>query len=103
VSTFSLRFSDPATRDRLRAVAEQLGISMNRLAEEMIERELAALSLGLEAELEEAIRRLRRLRRTDVDHSLVEWAQNEGQVDPIAVRSRVIRDDPFGISAAFDR
>ena len=103
MSSFPLRFSNPATRERLRVVAEQLGTSMNHLAEEMIERELAALSLGLESELEATIERLRGLRRADIERSLVEWAEAEGQADPIAARMRSDQEDPFGIAAAFGR
>jgi hypothetical protein len=84
-------------------VAEQLGTSMNHLAEEMIERELAALSLGLESELEATIERLRGLRRADIEQSLVDWAAAEGQADPIAAKMRPDHEDPFGIAAAFRR
>ena len=103
MGSFPLRFSNESTRERLRAVAGQLGTSMNQLAEEMIDRELAALSLGLESELEDTIRRLRELRRADIDRSLVDWAESEGQPDPISARMRVVLEDPFGITAAFGR
>jgi hypothetical protein len=103
MSSFPLRFTNAATRHRLRVVADQLGTSMNRLAEEIIERELAALSLGLESELEDTIRRLRELRQVDVDQSLLDWAEAEGQADPISARMRVAHEDPFGIAAAFGR
>lgn len=103
MSNFPIRFSNPATHDRLRAVADQLGTSMNHLAEEMIERELAALSLALESELEDTLRRLRGLRRVDIEQSLVEWAEAEGQADPISARMSVGQEDPFGIAAAFGR
>ena len=103
VSTFPLRFANPATRERLRLVSEQLGTSMNRLAEDMIERELAAISLGLEDELEETLRRLRALGAVEIKTSLEAWAAAEGQADPITARRVVPADDPFEIAAAFRR
>lgn len=103
MSTFPLRFAKPETRERLRLVAEELGTSMNRLADEMIERELAALSLGLEAELEETLRRLRALRPADIEASLTAWAEAEGQADPISARMAITNEDPFGVVAAFGR
>ena len=89
MATFPLRFSNPETREHLRLVADELGTSMNRLAEEMIERELAMLSLGLEVELETTLVRLRRFSRPDVERSLAEWAATEGQPDPIAARATI--------------
>lgn len=103
MSTFPLRFANPDTRERLRLVADQLGTSMNRLAEEMIERELAAISLGLEAELEDTLRRLQELRQSDIEASLTAWAEAEGQADPISARMVVREEDPFEIAAAFGR
>ena len=103
MSNFPVRFSNPSTHDRLRAVAEQLGTSMNHLVEDMIERELAALSLALESELEDTLRRLQQLRRADIEQSLVDWAEAEGQTDPIRARMKVGQDDPFGVAAAFGR
>jgi hypothetical protein len=101
--TFPLRFSNEETHERLRLIADELGTSMNRLAEDMIERELAALSLGIEAELSETVRRLRRLRRADIEASLTAWAEAEGQADPISARMAVEDEDPFEIAAAFGR
>lgn len=103
MSNFPVRFSNPETREHLRVVAEELGISMNRLAEEAIERELAALSLALESEMTAAIERLRSLRSRDIEASLDAWAAAEGQADPIAASMRLATDDPLGIAAAFGR
>jgi hypothetical protein len=102
-STFPIRFASAGTRERLRLVADQLGTSMNRLAEGMIERELAAISLGLEAELEDTLRRLRTLRPADIEASLTAWAEAEGQADPISARMVTVEEDPFGVAAAFRR
>ncbi len=103
MSNFPVRFSNPATREHLRVIAEELGISMNRLAEEAIERELATLSLGLETEMHATIGRLRALRAIDIEASLDAWAAAEGQADPITASLRVATEDPLGIAAAFDR
>lgn len=100
-TTFPLRFSNPSTREQLRLVAEQLNTSMNRLAEDMIERELAAISLGLESELEETLRRLRGLSTQDIDRSVEAWAAAEGQRDPIVARMAGPVDDEFGVARAF--
>lgn len=104
MSTFPLRFSNPDTHERLRLVADELGTSMNRLVEEMVERELGAIALGLEAELEGTLQRLRDLRPADIEASLAAWAEAEGQADPISARMVVVGDeDPFGVAAAFRR
>jgi hypothetical protein len=101
--TLPLRFSNEQTHERLRLVAAELGTSMNRLVEEMVERELGALSLGLEAELDATLRRLRELRPADIEASLSRWADAEGQADPISAEMVVAEEDPFGVAAAFRR
>jgi len=103
MSGLALRFSNPETHTRLRLVADELGTSMNRLVEDMIERELDALSMSLEAELQETIERLRKLRHVDIERSVQQWAAAEGQADPIVARANVEEEDPFGIAAAFGR
>ena len=100
-TTFPLRFSNPSTRAHLRLLAEQLDMSMNRLAEDMIERELAAISLGLESEIEETLRRLRSLSAQDIERSVEAWAAAEGQRDPIVARMAAPVDDEFGVARAF--
>lgn len=103
MSTFPLRFSDPRTREQLRLVAKHLDISMNRLVEEMVQRELSVISAGIESELEDTLRRLQNLRRADIERSLDEWGASEGQPDPIVARMHIADEDPFGIAAAFAR
>lgn len=100
-TTFPLRFRNPATREHLRLLAEQLNTSMNRLAEDMIERELAAMSLGLASEIEETLRRLRSLTRADIERSIDAWASTEAQQDPISARMVATDKDEFGVAAAF--
>lgn len=103
MSVFPLRFSNPETHERLRFIAEQIGTSMNHLVEEMIEREISLLSAGLESELEQTLARLRSYDRSRVERSLDEWAESEGQPDPIITHVLESREDPYGIAEAFGR
>jgi len=100
-STFPVRFANPATRHRLRLMAELLDTSMNQLVISMIERELDALSVGMESELERTLERLRQLTPADIERSLDEWAALEGQDDPIVARAVVTAEDEFAIAEAF--
>ena len=100
-TTFPLRFSRPSTREHLRLLAEQMNTSMNRLAEDMIEREIAAISLGLETELEETLRRLRDMSAQDIERSVDAWAAAEAQRDPIVARMATVGEDEFGVARAF--
>lgn len=100
-STFPVRFVTPATRDRLRLMAELLDTSMNQLANSMIEQGLDALSIGMESELERTLERLRQLTPADIERSLDEWAALEAQDDPIVARAVTIAEDEFAIAEAF--
>ena len=103
MSAFPLRFRNRETHERLRFIAEQLGTSMNQLVEEMIEREISLLSAGLESELEETLARLRSFDQARIDRSLDEWAEAEGQPDPIVTHVLERREDPYRIAEAFGR
>ena len=48
---FTLRFHDARTHEMLGVIAGHLGMSKNELAEQMLERELLAAALGLEADM----------------------------------------------------
>jgi hypothetical protein len=50
---FTLRFRNPETHEILGLVADRYGVSMNQLAEDMLERELRAAALVLELDLSE--------------------------------------------------
>lgn len=63
-SAFPLRFENERTRELLRVIAERQHLSMNQLAEEMIERELQVMALGLESSLSRTIELLRSYRGT---------------------------------------
>jgi hypothetical protein len=56
---FTLRFRNQRTHDLLGVVAEQFGVSKNRLAGEMLERELEAAALLVEHDLDDTLRKLR--------------------------------------------
>ena len=57
--SFPIRFEHERTRELLRLIAERQQTSMNQLAEEMIERELDVLALGLEVTMSRTIELLR--------------------------------------------
>lgn len=98
---FTLRFSDEATPEALRIVAEARGTSMNALIEEMVERELPLEVGAIEAELSETLAALRRYRGS-AERSWAQFAAAEGQVeDPIRAERLVSEPDPYGVNAAF--
>lgn len=101
--SFSLRFENEDTHQLLRILAGRLGVSMNELAEDMIERQLDHLALGLEEDLAQTMRLLRQYRGQASHAAWAAFANAEGTVeDPIKAR-KVEDDDPFGIAAAFAR
>lgn len=58
---FKVRFSDPRTRAALHAVANQLGLSMNEVADRAIEHELMLSSAFVASDLEATAANLRAL------------------------------------------
>jgi hypothetical protein len=62
---FTLRFHNRATHELLGLLADRFGVSKNQLAEEMLERELAAASLLLEQDLTGTLEQLRIYRTAD--------------------------------------
>lgn len=100
-SSFPLRFEHERTRELLRLVAERQQTSMNQLAEEMIERELEVLALGLEVTMSRTIELLRGYRADRGQASWDAFAEAEGLPEPITAR-RVDDHDPFGIAKAFE-
>lgn len=115
---FPLRFKNPATKEALRYVAEQNGMSMTELAEKAIEHEIALMGADLERRLTEALEQVRSYRpATDLDRYIEAVAAGEESgLDPdrqvraahgpafaAALGSRVEVDDKFGIGALFVR
>lgn len=97
---FTLRFRDQRTHELLGLVATQLGTSKNRLAEEMLERELEAAALLVERRLDDTLRDLRGYRRDDrLAEDVAAFAEGEAfGEDPL--RARMI--EPSELGDAFD-
>ena len=115
---FPLRFKNPATKEALRYVAEQNGMSMTELAEKAIEHEIALMGADLERRLTEALEQVRSYRpATDLDRYIEAVAAGEESgLDPdrqvraahgpafaAAHGSGAEVDDRFGIGALFAR
>ena len=100
--TFPLRFRYEQTRQLLRFVAEQRGTSMNQLAEELIERELETLALGLESKLSRTMEVVREYRGERRQESWSRFAQGEALDDPIQTRRLDVDEDPYAVTQAFE-
>jgi hypothetical protein len=76
---------------------------MNQLAEQMIERELEVMALGIEDTLSATIELLRTYRGQGRAEAWDEFAEAEGLPEPVLAR-RVHRepDDPYGVARAFE-
>ena len=98
---FPLRFESEQTRELLRLVAEQRGTSMNRLAEEMIGRELEVLALGLEVNLTRTMELLASYRGESRAEAWDAFAEAEGLPDPVRTTRTHADADRFGIAQAF--
>ncbi|SRR6266851_5339374 len=81
---FPLRFKDPATKEMLRLVSDQLGVPMSDLAEDAIRNELVVLGAHIERQLTEIVIALRSYDpQTDLDAYLDEFAAGEIHRDPV--------------------
>ncbi|MGB7588795.1 MAG: hypothetical protein WBM00_08815 [Solirubrobacterales bacterium] len=86
-------------------MADRLGMSKNRLAEEMLERELKAAALLIEQDLDSTLRHLRGYRRDErLADDIAAFAEGEASgEDPL--RSRMIEPgepgDAFGVMKSF--
>jgi hypothetical protein len=103
---FTLRFRSHRTHDMLGVVADELGVSKNQLAEQMLERELRAAALLLERDLSDTMERLRNYNRGEhLEDDIRAFAEGEAfEVDPLRSRSRGpvgAEEDVFGIRDAF--
>jgi hypothetical protein len=103
---FTLRFRNRQTHELLGLVADQLGMSKNRLAEQMLERELDAAALLVERDLDSTLRDLRAYRREErLAEDVAAFAEGEAYgEDPL--RARMVEPaelgDAFGVMKAFD-
>jgi hypothetical protein len=76
---------------------------MNQLAEEMIERELEVMALGIEDTLSRTIELLRSYRGQGRAESWSRFAEAEGLPEPVMTqRIQRDQDDPYGIARAFE-
>lgn len=101
--SLKLRFDDAENLRLLRLIAERLGVSMNRLAEDLIGRELRVLAEGMEMDLSGTIELLRRYRGEGLEADAAAFGRAEAQHDD-PLRSRhtgASSADPYGVEAAF--
>lgn len=83
-TAFPLRFKDDETKEMLRLVSEQLGISMTEIAEAAIRKELILLGAGIERQLSEVVAALREYNpQTDVEAHIDAAAEGEALPDPL--------------------
>ncbi len=101
-TVFPLQFENERTRELLRIIAERRQTSMNQLAEEMIERELQVMALGLESTLSRTIELLRSYRGEGRAAAWDAFAEAEGLPEPIETRRVQADEDPFGVARAFE-
>jgi hypothetical protein len=101
--SFTLRFDDEDTHETLRVVADEMGVSMNRLAEEFIASGLRVAVLGLEERLSQTLLALQSYRGEGIEEDLIAFAHAEATVeDPIATRLLPPEPtDPLGVGAVF--
>jgi hypothetical protein len=102
-STFPLRFESETTREALHDLAEQMGVSMNRLAQDAIAAQLGMTATILEARLERTLNALSLYRGAWSDEEVSSFARAEVEHDDPAEGRLVARHDrdPFGVLRAF--
>lgn len=102
---FTLRFHNERTHELLGLVADQFGMSKNRLAEEMLERELETAALLVERKLDDTLRLLHGYRRAErLPDDIEAFAEGEAfGEDPL--RARMIEPaelgDAYGVMKSF--
>jgi len=102
-SSLKVRFDDEANFRLLRILSSRLGVSMNRLAEDMIAREAHVLAEGLELDMAATLADLHALRAPSAEIQAAEFASAEVEnEDPLRSRRIASRsEDPYGVVAAF--
>ncbi len=102
---FTLRFEHPEIHELLRFLAARWGVSMNRLAEDILERELRLGALVEEGAVLETLELLRGFRPgADLDEDIAAIARAEVDMEDPAEGRMVAGDaisDAHGIAAAF--
>jgi hypothetical protein len=101
--SFTLRFGDKETHAALRIVAQEFGVSMNRLAEDLIASALRVVVLGVVEELSGTLAALQSYRGQGLEEDLAAFAHAEAAIDdPIVTRLHAPEVvDPFGVGAIF--
>jgi hypothetical protein len=99
---FTLRFRRERTHRALRHAAEQLGVSMNELAERAIEHELAVIGSELEEKLRRTLDLLGPYRQEGLEADVAAFARAEvTEDDPLHAVAAESRADSLGVGAAF--
>jgi hypothetical protein len=101
-ASFPLRFESERTRAALQELAEQMGTSMNKLAQDALAAHLGLAATVVEDRLERSLAALRHYRGWS-DEEIAAFARAEvRQEDPVEGRAvRWVDDDPFGVQRAF--
>lgn len=98
---FTLRFENEETHRLLALISSRLGVSMNELAEKMIEAELGVASLALQEDLTHTLGLLASY-QGDPEADLARVAHAEvAYPDPVRARLVGSRSDPLGIGNVF--
>lgn len=105
---FTLRFRKPQTHQMLGMLADELGVSKNQLAEQMLECELRAAALSLEHDLAGTMELVRNYNRdAQLEDHIQAFAEGEAYGDdPLHSRSKpaaAFGRDAFGIADVFSR
>jgi predicted RecB family endonuclease len=102
-STFPLRFESERTRAALHDLSEEMGVSMNKLAQDAVVAHLDLVTSLLEDRLARTLEALRRYRGTWSDDEIAAFARAEVRhADPAEGASAQAREsDPFGVLRAF--
>lgn len=101
-STFKLRFRSEKNYELLQRIAERSGVSMNQLAEDLIARELRTMALGMEIDLADTLRLLRKYRDPGIEKQAADFARAEVEYDdPLRAEHVETEGDPHGVAAAF--
>ncbi len=100
---FTLRFRNEATHRGLRLTAHALGMSMNELAENAIEHELAIVGADLEQKLTRTVELLRSYRGTGFEDDIAAFAEAEVTIEDPCRSRQVMIEDACGIGALFAR
>jgi hypothetical protein len=98
---FTLRFENAKTHTLLALVSSHLGVSMNELAEKMIEAELEVASLALQEDLAHTLDLLASYQE-DPEADIARVAHAEvAYPDPVRARLAGSPGDPLGIGRVF--